>query len=687
MILTENLVSQARALVKEFQHPRAEALLKDALKDGEKNPNLSCELAIIYCFTQREFDAVEILQDTIGAERHDELVKILNEYFYCRGLLAKQHNVADEKAKELAKKVKKFAPNKPTDVGITLSACLIVKNEEKHLDRCLSSLKGLVDEIVVVDTGSTDRTIEIAEKHGAKIGHFKWCDDFAAARNESLKLATGHWALWIDADEELDKEGFNAIREGLIRPQFGGYFVKIVNYMDEKGDANQYVHSPVRIFRRIPGIEFTGRIHEQVLHAFKEMNLVPATLGKARLFHYGYQASTMNEKGKLQRTISMLEKEVEEFPKDPFHWFNLANAYSVGGQVEKAESAAKKSIEFLEAGAPYGPVAYQILASSLTAQGKYGQALEVCDKADRFKYGSVLSEFERAHAFKELQEYRQALSAIDRCLAMEWPDDLTGDYGIKTYKGQVLKAQILLGLSRYDEAKELIDGALKLDPNYPMGQFALALYHDQTGNDKQAYKLYLQCSDLPGLAACKKLAGRSASKLKKHPEAANIFEKFWKENTGDKEAWFGWITSAEAAGDLKSCLRGYDNLAAMGPMESDLLVNWGRILAKTGDSETAMKKYSEAVDADPNNFNAYFNCGDVLYSQGHFNEAAHVYSLGLEKNPQHAQAWFCLANAFAQAEKYENAVRSYKQCLKIDEMHQQAQHNLSLVERMVELAA
>jgi glycosyltransferase involved in cell wall biosynthesis len=93
-----------------------------------------------------------------------------------------------------------------------ISACLIVKDEERHLDRCLSSLQGIVDEIVVVDTGSTDGTLEIAQSHGAVIGSFDWCDDFSAARNASLDLATGDWVLWIDADEALTPESASSIR-------------------------------------------------------------------------------------------------------------------------------------------------------------------------------------------------------------------------------------------------------------------------------------------------------------------------------------------------------------------------------------------------------------------------------------------------------------------------------------------
>src|SRR5690242_19447443 len=93
-----------------------------------------------------------------------------------------------------------------------ISACLIVKNEEDNLARCLGSVASAVDEIVLVDTGSTDRTVEIAEQFGARVFHFTWCDDFSAARNESLRHARGEWILWVDGDDELVEAQPDALR-------------------------------------------------------------------------------------------------------------------------------------------------------------------------------------------------------------------------------------------------------------------------------------------------------------------------------------------------------------------------------------------------------------------------------------------------------------------------------------------
>ncbi len=91
-------------------------------------------------------------------------------------------------------------------MGHDISLCMIVKNEEENLGRCLKSVQDLVDEIIVVDTGSTDKTVEIAKEYGAKVHYFKWCNDFSAARNESLKYASKNWILIMDGDDEFCSE-------------------------------------------------------------------------------------------------------------------------------------------------------------------------------------------------------------------------------------------------------------------------------------------------------------------------------------------------------------------------------------------------------------------------------------------------------------------------------------------------
>lgn len=111
-----------------------------------------------------------------------------------------------------------------------ISLCMIVKDEEELLPHCLASVQGAVDEMIVVDTGSSDRSPEIARQHGAVVVPFEWCDDFAAARNAGLEQASGDWILFLDADEVLDRAAREQIRSWTAISGCDGLFLNIHNY-------------------------------------------------------------------------------------------------------------------------------------------------------------------------------------------------------------------------------------------------------------------------------------------------------------------------------------------------------------------------------------------------------------------------------------------------------------------------
>lgn len=233
----------------------------------------------------------------------------------------------------------------------SLSACLIVKNEELHIRRCLRSLGGVVDEICVLDTGCTDRTIEIAEKEfGAKTAFRKWDDDFAAARNASLDLATGDWALQIDADEEFYQPHTRQLHELMERTDIDVINVLLRNFYNipeaHTGEsARDPMHVPHsmnhlgRVFRRLPHFRYTGCIHETIREATRGI------VSDVSIFHYGYAQTGKVQDTRLERNHRLCKKLIAREPDSPAPYYYAATTCIVSGMGDEAEGYLRQAIE------------------------------------------------------------------------------------------------------------------------------------------------------------------------------------------------------------------------------------------------------------------------------------------------------------------------------------------------------
>jgi tetratricopeptide (TPR) repeat protein len=216
-----------------------------------------------------------------------------------------------------------------------LTVALIVKNEEAFLDRCLASVRELASQIVVVDTGSTDRTVEIARAHGAEVHHFAWCDDFSAARNAMLEHVRGDWVLMLDADEELKAESRARLLEEIKNDKVMAYRLPLE---DVGAEAEGCSYVP-RLWRNAPGLFFVGRVHEQIFSSIEvrraEWGLDNA-LSQAVLRHYGYSAEVTQARGKVERNLRLLQAAVQELPDEPNLLMNLGLELARSGRLEEA---------------------------------------------------------------------------------------------------------------------------------------------------------------------------------------------------------------------------------------------------------------------------------------------------------------------------------------------------------------
>lgn len=255
--------------------------------------------------------------------------------------------------KELAKAIQKRSNKRTLDWPLPavsekprLTVCLIAKNEERFLGQCLASVKDLADEVVVVDTGSTDKTVEIAKSFGAKTGHFEWCDDFSAARNAALELATGDWILVLDADEELMSQHVAAIHEEMSEAGTMAWRLPLIN-AGKEADGVSFVP---RLFRNAPALFYVGRVHEQVFTSIVvrcgEWGL-ENKLGRTRLLHHGYTEEMTRDRNKIERNLKLLERAIEEIPGDANLTFNHGLELVRSGKIDAGLARYSEAAEIL----------------------------------------------------------------------------------------------------------------------------------------------------------------------------------------------------------------------------------------------------------------------------------------------------------------------------------------------------
>jgi tetratricopeptide (TPR) repeat protein len=256
---------------------------------------------------------------------------------------------------------------------------MIVRNEETNLPNCLESAQGLFDEIIVLDTGSTDRTKEIAHSFGARVFDFVWVDDFAAARNAALARATGDYAFWLDADDVLDppqRERLRTLLAGLGQSGEAAYVVRCACDSDSQGGGGDTVVDHIRLFPVRHEVRWTYRVHEQILPALRRAQ-VAVRWTDVTVRHTGYTDVPLRRR-KLQRDEAILRDELAERPDDPFVLFNLGSIAIERQDWSEAVSLLRKS---LAGSAPTDSIVrklYALIARGHQMLREPNEALDAC---------------------------------------------------------------------------------------------------------------------------------------------------------------------------------------------------------------------------------------------------------------------------------------------------------------------
>jgi tetratricopeptide (TPR) repeat protein len=346
-----------------------------------------------------------------------------------------------------------------------LSLALIVKNEERHLADCLRSVEDVVDEIIMVDTGSADRSIAIGERFGATIINFPWVGDFSAARNISLERATRDWILYLDADERL-VEGQNVKLRSLMRNHAVFAYSLIIQGAHALPTGAVYQQNAYpRLFRNHPKIRFEGVVHEQITPSLIRLGkqVLPTEI---RIEHLGYGESVEAIKEKCMRNMELLRTQLRKDPTNAYARFQLGNTLAVLQEYDAAQRELEPLVHSDTLAASIRASACNILAEIDIRRGMEPSAIARCLASLALAPSQVMARWFLAAAYIGTEQYRASLDLLSEVLELQSiplsrvAEQIAHDITIGMGKVRLLMGRCYEGLGDYDLAvRAYIDAA------------------------------------------------------------------------------------------------------------------------------------------------------------------------------------------------------------------------------------
>jgi len=333
--------------------------------------------------------------------------------------------------KKTKTKKKNAGPPKPT---VRLSQCMIVKNEEKNIEKALGWAKGIAYEQIVVDTGSTDHTVELAEKMGAKVYHFEWINDFAAAKNFAIEQAQGNWIAFLDADEYLSPGDANnlvsLLRKINSETELREKYYAIISPLAQLDDQGKpfSIDTQIRTFRNLQSLRYVGAIHE--ILSLKKENLLRAE--NITVMHTGYAKAVYDETDKADRNINLLRAEIAKKPDDLNLKVYLADSLDAKAKSEyrdgeaivgSAELEAEAEVLYAEVADSDGQIFYELkrrahiltIDKSILAGKPVHECERLCLRALKIFPEDLDFEYYLARTINGKGDYRAAWELLLKC--------------------------------------------------------------------------------------------------------------------------------------------------------------------------------------------------------------------------------------------------------------------------------
>ncbi len=534
----------------------------------------------------------------------------------------------------------------------TISLCMIVKNEEFFLPKCLDSVKDFVDEIIVVDTGSTDRSVELAKRFNAKIYHHPWENNFSKARNYSLKYATCDWILILDADEELDAEDAPGLKAAIRECDADLLYLQVLDKTME-GEIVSISNSE-RIFRNHLGIKYVGTVHNYLKHNgnTKIVNL--------KLFHYGYNLDEEKMERKFIRTSSLLREQIKNNPSNPMPHHFLAIAFSGRNMNDECIDEALKAIKLFEHNnintnvklltcytasvafynrgdlihAEYYALksvnsysdyldGYFILSSIYMRQKEYDKCIKATNKyltilekiksnpaeTLRIPYNNIhnawhahtrlaIVSFEQNKDDEGIQKLKDTVNITeDKC----GPYLSVGKYFLKQKNFKLTQKVLKLGLKDYPENKKIL---------YIIAE----LYEEYNKPDKALNYLKRILVSYPDEIVAQYRIGLLNLKQRKYNDAINIFETLSSRHQYHIGALYNMGIAYEQKKNIPKAKEAYYTILDLEPENAEVLVRLGSLFLNESCFSKAKELFLETIKLDKYLLEAYLGLSKIYLS-------------------------------------------------------------------------
>ncbi|MBN2071807.1 MAG: tetratricopeptide repeat protein [Candidatus Krumholzibacteriota bacterium] len=563
-----------------------------------------------------------------------------------------------------------------------ISCCMITRDEGEFIENAIESVKGLADEIIIVDTGSVDDTARKAERLGARVFTCEWRNDFSEARNRAISKASGEWILILDADEIIEEKDHSRIAR-LIRqyPEAAFMFEQwtYTNDSDTFGwkrcddDARMnremlgyFQSQQVRLFRNTELVRYEGQVHEDVERSLASTGIPIIKVEDIIIHHYGRMKDSERMNRKHRMYLSLGEKKLGANPGNSKYIFELASQMLGLGNAEE-------SLHLIDKGLDIVPESWEFLNLKGLAFLRQGRIDEAVDSFSR----AVLINSEKPDlynnlgvAYNENRQPEEALKAMKKGLSID------------PRNANILRnlATSSIMVDDLDSALEYITSSLELDPFMAQSHVIHADILFRQGNQEDSVESLEKIRFLPGTDL--KVYLKSIyiyTRMKMAEKAGEVVERALSEYPGHEGLTFLSGKVFELKGEIDEALKVYESIISMNPYNSEVLNSLGCLNEKQGRLERAREYFTEAYRLSPYNMQIEVNLGIILGKLGIDAEAERHLKAVIKKDGQNGAALNAFGCFLSKRDRYAEAIAFFTRAIENNRQDIHPYLNLGLV--------